>query len=521
MLSSFIIVFREVLEAALIIGIIGAAVRGLPHRGRWVTGGVLLGIIGASIVAAAIDTVSNMAQGNGQELFSAAVLLLAGLMLASHNIWMSHHGREIKERLSRVGADVMTGNESKVMLVTVTALAVLREGSETALFLYGIVAGDGHAQLDWISGSALGLLAGAAVGFLLFAGLSKIPLKRLFQVSGWLILFIAAGMLARGTQFLVQGGFVSGMVSPIWDTSSFISGSSILGRSLAALLGYSPAPSLTQFLVYLLSLIFIGGVMLAQQYGWTLRKSMVWVAGLGIAGVLSGVPQKSYAADYQVYSPNVVKGEKEFELRSFKSWGVHPSAGSESPEKSVKLAMGYSPTDFWATEVYVNYAQNPDESLKIEEFEWENRFQLTPQGEYWADMGLLTELEIPRYSHDPYEFKIGPMFSKDIDRLTVQLNLLAAHQYGTNAASGVELSYRSKVQYRYKRAFSPLIEAYGQPVGKIGQWGHPQHQLGGGFAGQAHMGRGENFKYSAVVLWGVSQQAADTTGVLRLEYEFF
>jgi high-affinity iron transporter len=520
MLSSFIIVFREVLEAALIIGIIGAAVRGLPHRGRWVTAGVLLGIIGASIVAAAIDTVSNMAQGNGQELFSAGVLLLAGVMLASHNIWMSHHGREMKARLSRVGAEVMTGNESKIMLVTVTALAVLREGSETALFLYGITAG-GHAQLDWITGSALGLLAGAGAGFLLFAGLSKIPLKRLFQVSGWLILFIAAGMLARGTQFLVQGGFVTGLISPIWDTSSFISGNSIVGRSLAALLGYSPAPSLTQFLVYLFSLILIGGIMLVQQYGWSFRKSMIWVVGLGVAGILSGAPQPSYAADYQVYSPNVVKGEKEFELRGFKSWGTHPVAGTESALKTIRLAMGYSPTEFWATELYINYAQNPDQSLKIEEFEWENRFQLTPQGEYWVDMGLLTELEIPRYSHDPYAFKIGPTFSKDINRFTIQLNLLAAHQYGKNAASGVELSYRSRLQYRYKRVFSPLIEAYGQPAGKIGQWGQPKQQMGGGFSGQTHMGRGENFKYSAVLLWGLSQAAADTTGVVRLEYEFF
>jgi len=517
MLTSFIIVFREVLEAALVIGIVAAAVKGLPHRARWIGAGVLLGIVGASAVAAGIGTISALAQGNGQELFSAAVLLIAGGMLAWHNIWMAQHGRELTVKLKTVGSDILAGNESMIMLLVVTALAVLREGSETALFLYGIIA-NGGARLDWIAGSLLGLVAGAGVGLLLFAGLSQIPLKRLFQLSGWLILFIAAGMIARGAQFLVQGGFVPPLINPIWNSSALISGNSLAGRSLAALLGYSPAPSLTQFLVYLVSLGLIGGFMLLKNRNLRAQTAVNSLALVAAAAAALLGARTARAGDYQVYSPNVVKGEKEIEARAYNSWGTTPDTGAR---KSVKAAAGVSPTDYWFTEIYVNAEQEPGESLKAEEAEWENRFQLTPQGKYWADFGLLSEVEIPRYSHDPYEVRVGPVIARDFGRLSVLINLLAGHQYGSNAQSGVELSYRSRLTYRYNRLASPVIEAYGQPVGRIGQWGRPRHQAGGGITGRLRVGAGRNLDYSAVLLFGGTQAAADTTAVARLEYEFF
>ena len=517
MLSSFIIVFREVLEAALVIGIVAAAVKGLPRRALWIGAGVALGVSGAAAVAASIGTVSALAHGNGQELFSAAVLLIAGAMLAWHNIWMAQHGRELAIKLKTVGADVMAGNESMAMLLIVTALAVLREGSETALFLYGIVA-NGGAHLDWIGGSLLGLAAGVGVGVVLFAGLSQIPLKRLFQVSGWLILFIAAGMLARGAQFLVQGGFLPPLVSPLWNSSNLISGNSLLGRSLAALLGYTPAPSLTQFLVYLVSLTLIGGFMLFKNRGLRARTVLNTLLLTTVAGATLTTADKARAGDYQVYSPNVVKGEKEIEARAYNSWGTTADTGAR---KAVKAAAGFIPTDYWFTELYATAEQEPGEKLKVEEAEWENRFQFTPQGKYWADLGLLSEVEIPRYSHDPYEVKVGPIIGKDFGRISALLNLVMAHQYGTNAESGVEVSYRSRLMYRYSRSLSPVIEAYGQPVGRIGYWGQPRHQIGGGVAGMWALGAGKNLRYSAVLLFGGTRAAADETAVARLEYEFF
>ncbi len=263
MLSALIIVFREVLEAALVIGVVAAAVEGLPGRGRLVTAGVGLGALGAALVASGIGTISQFAHGTGQELFEAGVLAAAGLMLAWHSIWMAEHGREMTARLRTLGANVVAGRASVAMLLTVTALAVMREGSEVALFLYGVAA-SGVRDSQLLVGSGLGLVCGALAGYVLFAGLSRIPLKRLFQVSGAIVLLIASGMLARAVEFLVQAGYVPPLVPRVWDSSAVLSGNGILGRSLAALVGYTPAPSLAQVLVWVASLALIGGLMLSR-----------------------------------------------------------------------------------------------------------------------------------------------------------------------------------------------------------------------------------------------------------------
>ena len=143
MLATAIIVFREVLEAALIVGIVLAASRGIAHRGAWVAGGIAAGVIGAMLVAAGAETIAAAAAGMGQELFNAAILLAAVAMLGWHNIWMTTHGREMAVAANRLGSEVREGARPLWALALVVGLAVLREGSEVVLFLYGIAATGG------------------------------------------------------------------------------------------------------------------------------------------------------------------------------------------------------------------------------------------------------------------------------------------------------------------------------------------------------------------------------------------
>src|SRR3990167_5386051 len=103
MFGTAVIVFREVLEAAIIIGIVAAATRDVPGRSRWLIAGVLAGLVGSGIVAAATDAIGAMASGIGQELFNAIVLGIAVLMLAWHNIWMTSHGAELAAHARTVG----------------------------------------------------------------------------------------------------------------------------------------------------------------------------------------------------------------------------------------------------------------------------------------------------------------------------------------------------------------------------------------------------------------------------------
>src|SRR6185437_5877391 len=162
MLGALIIVFREVVEAGLVVGIVLAATHGIAGRGWWVSLGIVAGVLGASIVAAFAGAISNAFAGSGQELLNATVLIVAVISLTWHNVWMAEHGREIVAELRQVGDDVSAGRRPLTALAVVVFVAVMREGSEIVLFLYGIVV-TGTSMGSLLLGGVLGLLGGAAM----------------------------------------------------------------------------------------------------------------------------------------------------------------------------------------------------------------------------------------------------------------------------------------------------------------------------------------------------------------------
>ena len=257
MFGTALIVFREVLEAALIVGIVGAATRGLAGRSRWIVGGVAAGILGALAVAAGAGALSSLAEGMGQELFNASILGIAVVMLGWHNIWMTVHGRELSSEAKKIGGEIATGARELSVILIVIAVAVLREGAETVLFLYGVaISGDGAPGV-MLAGGAIGLIGGALVGWLLFAGLLRIPLKWFFSATSFLVLLLAAGMAAQSARFLIQADVIPSLASPVWDTSSFVANSSIPGKLLQGLLGYDARPAGMQIAFFIAAIVVI------------------------------------------------------------------------------------------------------------------------------------------------------------------------------------------------------------------------------------------------------------------------
>ena len=261
MLSALLIVFREVIEAGLIVGIGLAATQGVPRRGIAVSVGVGAGVLGACVVAAFAGELAALFQGNGQELFNASILLLAVLMLTWHNVWMASHGREMARELKAAGHEVVTGKRTLGALGVVVGVAVLREGSEVVLFLYGIAAQGGTSNAALLAGGALGLGAGAVVSALMYFGLLTIPAGRLFQVTSGLITLLAAGMAAQAVLFLQNGGYIEVMTGTVWDTSWLLREDSIPGRLLHTLVGYVEAPNGAQILAYLGTIVAILALM--------------------------------------------------------------------------------------------------------------------------------------------------------------------------------------------------------------------------------------------------------------------
>jgi high-affinity iron transporter len=255
-LASLVIVFREVLEAGLVVGVVLAATRGIAYRGLYITAGVLAGVFGAAIIAVFADQISNLFQGTGQEILNAGVLAIAVVMLIWTGMWMSTHGRQIATEMKAVGRAVADGSKPLTTLAVVVAVAVLREGFEVVLFLYGVVVGGGATAASIAIGGVLGILGGAAVSLLLYLGIVAIPLRHVFKVIAALITLLAASLAAQSVGLLQGAGYAQTWSDPLWDTSGLLSEDSILGRVLHSLVGYTAQPSGLQLTAYLAVILF-------------------------------------------------------------------------------------------------------------------------------------------------------------------------------------------------------------------------------------------------------------------------
>jgi high-affinity iron transporter len=250
MLAALIIVFREVFEAGLIVGIVLAVTSSVPNRNRWIGGGIVAGVLAACVVAAFAGALSQLFAGMGQELFNAAILAIAVVMLTWHNVWMAHHGREMAGELRAVGQAVADGTQSLLALAVVVAVAVLREGSEVALFLYGVAASDGGSAMSLLLGGLLGLALGVAVCLLTYFGLMRIPPKALFATTTVLITLLAAGMAAQAVAFLERANWLTSLDTVVWDSAWLLPEASMTGRTMHTLIGYTDQPTEMQLLVY-------------------------------------------------------------------------------------------------------------------------------------------------------------------------------------------------------------------------------------------------------------------------------
>src|SRR6478736_3902639 len=224
MLAALIIVFREVFEAGLIVGIVLAVTGSVAHRNRWIGGGVLAGVAGACVVAAFAGALSQLFEGMGQELFNAAILAVAVVMLTWHNVWMASHGRELAGQLRAAGQAVADGNKSLLALAVVV----------------GVLAG---------------LVLGAGVCLLTYSGLMRIPPKALFATTTVLITLLAAGMATQAIAFLERANWLNSLDTVVWDSSWLLSDKSIAGRAMHTLIGYTDQPTEMQLLVYVAVLL--------------------------------------------------------------------------------------------------------------------------------------------------------------------------------------------------------------------------------------------------------------------------
>ncbi|MDE2038681.1 MAG: FTR1 family protein [Elusimicrobia bacterium] len=536
MIAAFVIVLREALEAALVVAVVLGATKGLKGRWSWIGWGIAAGVLGAAVVASLMGRLSQSLSGAGEPIFEAAVLLSAVAMLGWHNVWMSRHGRRISRELKSLGREVGAGRKTMAALFFVTAVAVLREGSEVVLFLYGVAAsGAGAASL--LLGGLLGLAAGVLVGAALYQGLLRIPVRHFFRVTGWLILLLAAGMASQAAAFLNQADLLPALGNSLWNTSWLLSGGGFLGEALKTLVGYTPQPSGIQLFFYAATLLLIGGLTrllreerapeperVAEQeqaargrpQGAAAGGLRVFLAALILAG--AAAPARAQRADLnseelKVYSPAVSKGERELEYRGF---------ATPEGQQGLAFSASYSPTPYWESEAYEVFHRSPAQALVGKNVTLEQRFQLSEPGERWLDAGLIVEAAIPERRNEPFEEELVPILEKQFDSIVVTLNPGLEWQSGPGYAPGTDFHYAASLKYLLNPFFSPGAEFFGEP-GVIGSFpiaDRQTHLTGPAVYGSWHQGPRRDLRYSAALLFGLNSQTPVRALVTRLEFEF-
>lgn len=508
MLGTALVVFREVVEAALVIGIACAATRGVPARGLWVTAGICAGVVGAGVVALFAGALAEAYSGTGQELFNACVLLAAVLMLGWHNVWMARHGREMAAEMNAVGRSVSSGARPLHVLGVVVALAVLREGAEIVLFLYGMSAG-GSSVYDIAGGGGLGFAGGLALGLALYFGLLTIPMRHFFAVTSWMILLLAAGMASQAARYLIQAGLIPPLGARLWDSSALIAPDSLLGEVLHTLVGYDARPAGMQLLFYLTTLAIIGATM--RILGRSAKPVAVNIAAAALLISLAGglAPDRAYAgpAD-KIYRPAVEYGETEIEQRGGYIKDKSPAVNTA---QAYVVDLGYGFTPWWFSELVGEIEKLPGDSAEFEALEWENVFQLSEPGQYFMDFGLFAEYALPLESGKPQELVLGPMLQKELGRAVTNLNVLAARQFGSNAESEIEVKYRLQSRLRSGGALDAGLQAFGEK---------DAHLLGPAVFGLTRLDARHKLKYDAALLRGLTADAEDWRLRWQVEYEF-
>jgi len=249
--STLFIVWRESVEAMLVVGILHSWLK-FNEAGRagtralWLgvgCGVALAGVLGWAMVAAQGEL-----SGAALEWFQTGMLLVAAALIVQMVLWMRRHGAGMRKNLQQNLALAMQ-RSGLLGISIVAALAIAREGAETAVFLYGVsLEPAGSASL--VAGAALGFALAGLTAWALGRGLRFLDYRRFFLLSGWMLLMFAVALLVSAVDRLIGAGLLPALVDPLWDSSWLLDDDSRVGSLLAALAGYRAHPSLMLVAIY-------------------------------------------------------------------------------------------------------------------------------------------------------------------------------------------------------------------------------------------------------------------------------
>ena len=256
MLPTYLLSLREGLEAALIIGIVLGALTKI--RRTDLSPAVWLGTlsaVGVSVLTAVLLTAFGLSlEDQAEQIFEGVTMLIAAGILTWMIFWMSKQARFLKSELE-AGVNKAAASTGKRAMFWVAFVAVVREGIELALFITAAFFAGDQTQIarnitQTLAGTILGLGTAALLGWTLFATTVRLDLRRFFQVTGFLLILFAAGLVAHGVHEFNEVGWIPAVVEHVWDVNAIIDENSLVGQLLRTLFGYNGNPSLTEMMAY-------------------------------------------------------------------------------------------------------------------------------------------------------------------------------------------------------------------------------------------------------------------------------
>jgi hypothetical protein len=244
-----------------------------------------------------------------------------------------------------------------------------------------------------------------------------------------------------------------------------------------------------------------------------------------LAAAILGLPVAALASpeDY-IQVPGVEQGEREIDFKA----GTWQLRGDEPARQSrASLGFGWGGTPWWFTEAYVKYDKTSPGRFRYDAFEWENKFQLTEPNQYFADLGLLVEIEVPRARKvEGYEFKAGPLVQWDTGAVRWNANVFLQRVFRGEADPDqprhTELSYQLQAKYTIRRE----LEAGVQALGELGPWNHwephdeQQHRIGPALFGKVKLDGRQAIRWNAAYLFPATRGTPKNSFRLQAEYEF-
>ncbi|MDX2505636.1 MAG: FTR1 family protein [Gammaproteobacteria bacterium] len=244
LLSSVIIILREVLEAALLFSILIALSKQLVFNQQWIGWSAFFGIIGSIVYAMNIYTVSEWFEGVGQEVSNALMQVCTYFMLVLYLLLL----------IRFINQQTISKPVLVFLMIAISSLAITREGSEIILYFFSVTRSESHFMAV-LMGMTIGASIGISIGLLFYYLLTNLKPEWSISLGLFLLILIASGMVSQSSLLLIQADWLPSQL-PLWDVSGWLPEHSVIGQLLYALIGYEATPTAIQFGLYFMSIVF-------------------------------------------------------------------------------------------------------------------------------------------------------------------------------------------------------------------------------------------------------------------------